>query len=124
MNDAPPPAKEYKLVALRDCPLPESLRVSALMALVCFWFRAAMLAPVDKRKLINCFVAALLEPAYTWRRRCGCQMTRGVWPWLASSDGYDAIDYGLLWQSLETRVPGLLATVEQMLQDLDSSGKK
>jgi uncharacterized protein with HEPN domain len=39
------------------------------------------------------------------------------------SHGYDAIDYGVLWQSVETRVPRLLATVEQMLKDLDS-GKK
>ncbi len=27
MNDAPPAAKEYKVVALRECPLPESLRI-------------------------------------------------------------------------------------------------
>jgi hypothetical protein len=27
MKDAPPPAKEYKVVALRECPLPESMRV-------------------------------------------------------------------------------------------------
>jgi len=27
MNDAPPAAKEYKVVALRECPLPDSLRV-------------------------------------------------------------------------------------------------
>jgi DNA repair protein RadC len=27
LNDAPPTAKEYKVVALRECPLPESLRV-------------------------------------------------------------------------------------------------
>ena len=35
------------------------------------------------------------------------------------SHGYDAIDYGLLWQAVETRVPGLLTTVDQMLNDLD-----
>jgi uncharacterized protein with HEPN domain len=40
------------------------------------------------------------------------------------SYGYDAIDYGLLWQSVETRVPGLLATVEQMRKDLDSGRKE
>ena len=39
------------------------------------------------------------------------------------SHGYDTIDYDLLWQSVETRVPGLLATVEQMLKDLDSCEK-
>ena len=27
LNDAPPTAKEYKVVALRECPLPESLRI-------------------------------------------------------------------------------------------------
>ena len=35
------------------------------------------------------------------------------------SHGYDAIDYGLLWSAVETRVPGLLVTVAQMLKDLD-----
>ena len=34
------------------------------------------------------------------------------------SHGYDAIDYDLLWQAVQYRVPGLLATVEQMLKDL------
>jgi len=54
-------------------------------------------------------------PAVDWRGIAG--MRDRV------SHGYDAIDYGLLWQSVETRVPGLLVTVEQMLKDLDS-GKK
>ena len=36
------------------------------------------------------------------------------------SHGYDTIDYGLLWSAVETRVPGLLATIEQMLQDLSA----
>ena len=54
-------------------------------------------------------------PAVDWRGIAG--MRDRV------SHGYDAIDYGVLWQSVETRVPGLLATVEQMLKDLDS-GKK
>lgn len=36
------------------------------------------------------------------------------------SHGYDAIDYDLLWQSVETLVPGLLVTVDQMIRDLDS----
>jgi uncharacterized protein with HEPN domain len=35
------------------------------------------------------------------------------------SHGYDAIDYGLLWQAVERRVPGLLAMVERMLKELD-----
>ena len=35
------------------------------------------------------------------------------------SHGYDSIDYGLLWSAVETRVPGLLATIAQMLKDLD-----
>jgi uncharacterized protein with HEPN domain len=51
-------------------------------------------------------------PAVDWRGIAG--MRDRV------SHGYDAIDYGLLWQSVETRVPGLLVTVEQMLKDLDS----
>jgi uncharacterized protein with HEPN domain len=36
------------------------------------------------------------------------------------SRGYDAIDHRLLWQSVETYVPGLLATVEQMLRELEN----
>ena len=54
-------------------------------------------------------------PAVDWRGIAG--MRDRV------SHGYDAIDYGLLWQAVETRVPGLLATIEQMLKELDS-GKK
>jgi len=49
-------------------------------------------------------------PAVDWRGIAG--MRDRV------SHGYDAIDYGLLWQAVETRVPGLLITVEQMLKDL------
>ena len=49
-------------------------------------------------------------PAVDWRGIAG--MRDRV------SHGYDTIDYGLLWQAVETRVPGLLATVEQMLKDL------
>jgi uncharacterized protein with HEPN domain len=33
------------------------------------------------------------------------------------SHGYDAVDYDLLWRSVETRVPGLIITVNQMLSD-------
>ena len=51
-------------------------------------------------------------PAVDWRGIAG--MRDRV------SHGYDAIDYGLLWQSVETRVPGLLSTVEQMLRDLEA----
>ena len=54
-------------------------------------------------------------PAVDWRGVAG--MRDRV------SHGYDAIDYGLLWQSVETRVSGLLATVNQMLKDLDSDRK-
>lgn len=54
-------------------------------------------------------------PAVDWRGIAG--MRDRV------SHGYDTIDYGLLWQAVETRVPGLLVTIEQMLKDLDS-GKK
>jgi uncharacterized protein with HEPN domain len=55
-------------------------------------------------------------PAVDWRGIAG--MRDRV------SHGYDAIDYALLWQAVETRVPGLLVTVEQMLKDLDSSKKE
>jgi uncharacterized protein with HEPN domain len=50
-------------------------------------------------------------PAVDWRGIAG--MRDRV------SHGYDGIDYILLWQAVETLVPGLLVTVEQMLKDLD-----
>lgn len=37
------------------------------------------------------------------------------------SHGYDGVDYDILWQAVERRVPGLLAAVEQMLQDLEGA---
>ncbi|MHB8523322.1 MAG: HepT-like ribonuclease domain-containing protein [Limisphaerales bacterium] len=40
------------------------------------------------------------------------------------SHGYDALDYAILWDTVSDDVPGLLATVEQMLKDLDSGKKK
>ena len=49
-------------------------------------------------------------PAVDWRGIAG--MRDRV------SHSYDAIDYDLLWQAVETRVPGLLVTIEQMLNDL------
>jgi uncharacterized protein with HEPN domain len=49
-------------------------------------------------------------PAVDWRGIAG--MRDRV------SHGYDSIDYDVLWQSVETRVPGLLTTVSQMLADL------
>jgi len=36
--------------------------------------------------------------------------------------GYDGIDYEVLWNAVHQRVPGLLATVDQMLGDLESLG--
>jgi uncharacterized protein with HEPN domain len=48
-------------------------------------------------------------PAVDWRGIAG--MRDRV------SHGYDTVDDGLPWSSVETRVPGLLATVEQMLKD-------
>jgi uncharacterized protein with HEPN domain len=36
------------------------------------------------------------------------------------SHGYDTVDYGLLWSAVESRVPGLLVTLGQMLQDLEA----
>lgn len=32
--------------------------------------------------------------------------------------GYDSIDYEILWKAVETQVPGLLMTLNQMLNDL------
>lgn len=50
------------------------------------------------------------HPAVDWRGIAG--MRDRV------SHGYDAIDYDLLWQAVETRVPGLIETVDQMLDEL------
>lgn len=36
------------------------------------------------------------------------------------SHGYDGIDYATLWDRVHDDLPGLLATVEQMLQDLSA----
>ncbi len=41
----------------------------------------------------------------------------GMRDWV--SHGYDAIDYGLLWQAVEKDVPVLLVTIEEMLKDVD-----
>ena len=35
------------------------------------------------------------------------------------SHGYDAIDYATLWDTVREDIPGLLATVAQMLKDLE-----
>jgi len=35
------------------------------------------------------------------------------------SHGYDDVDYQVLWDAVQKDVPALLATVEQMLKDLD-----
>ena len=40
------------------------------------------------------------------------------------SHGYDTVDYDVLWKAAQERVPGLLATVGQMLRDLESGGGK
>ncbi len=40
------------------------------------------------------------------------------------SHGYDDVDYQVLWDAVQKDLPVLLATVEQMLKDLDSGGKK
>lgn len=36
------------------------------------------------------------------------------------SHGYDAVDYDLLWQAVETHVPQLLGVVERMIEELES----
>jgi uncharacterized protein with HEPN domain len=38
------------------------------------------------------------------------------------SHGYDAIDYEILWKAVQEQLPDLLATVEQMLRDVDERG--
>jgi uncharacterized protein with HEPN domain len=40
------------------------------------------------------------------------------------SHRYDAIDYATLWDIVQDDIPGLLATVGQMLEDLDSGDKR
>ena len=55
-------------------------------------------------------------PAVDWRGIAG--MRDRV------SHGYDGIDYATLWDTVRDDLPGLLATVEQMLQDLDSGEKE
>jgi len=53
-------------------------------------------------------------PAVTWKLVAG--MRDRV------SHGYDVVDYGTLWKTVEKDVPVLLATVEQMLKDLEKGG--
>jgi uncharacterized protein with HEPN domain len=48
-------------------------------------------------------------PAVDWRGIAG--MRDRV------SHGYDSVDYELLWQAVQNRIPGLLAVVDQMLSD-------
>jgi uncharacterized protein with HEPN domain len=55
-------------------------------------------------------------PAVDWRGAAG--MRDRV------SHGYDAVDYDLLWQAVQKRVPVLLVTVEQMLKDLENASGK
>jgi uncharacterized protein with HEPN domain len=40
------------------------------------------------------------------------------------SHGYDDVDDQVLWDAVKTDVPVLLATVGQMLNDLEASGEK
>jgi uncharacterized protein with HEPN domain len=40
------------------------------------------------------------------------------------SHGYDAIDYATLWDTVQDDVPGLLATVERMLAEMEAAHKK
>lgn len=35
------------------------------------------------------------------------------------SHGYDAVDYSILWDTVQKDIPGLLVTVEEMLKDLE-----
>ena len=38
------------------------------------------------------------------------------------SHGYDQVDYSVLWQAVQTRVPELLVIVEKMLAELEQAG--
>jgi uncharacterized protein with HEPN domain len=40
------------------------------------------------------------------------------------SHGYDDVNYQVLWDAVQKDLPVLLATIEQMLKDLDSGGTK
>jgi len=40
------------------------------------------------------------------------------------SHGYDDVDYQVLWDAVEQDLPGLLATVEQMLRDVEGGPPK
>lgn len=40
------------------------------------------------------------------------------------SHGYDAIDYTTLWDTVRDDVPGLLATVEQMMGDMPPANRR
>jgi uncharacterized protein with HEPN domain len=40
------------------------------------------------------------------------------------SHGYDAIDYTTLWDTVRDDVPGVLATVDQMLEDLPPTSER
>jgi len=40
------------------------------------------------------------------------------------SHGYDDLDYEVLWDAVKTDVPVLLATIAQMLHDLETAGEE
>src|SRR5271169_1522579 len=40
------------------------------------------------------------------------------------SHGYDAVDYSILWDTVHNDVPGLHATVAQMLKELEATAKE
>jgi len=40
------------------------------------------------------------------------------------SHGYDDVDYQVLWDAVKTDVPVLLATIAQMLNDLETAGEE
>ena len=49
-------------------------------------------------------------PAVDWKGAAGLR------DWVAH--GYDGLDYNVLWKAAHDQLPGLCATVEQMLADL------
>jgi hypothetical protein len=71
MKDAPPAAKEYKVVALRECPLPESLRVCETPDNAADYWRLHITTNPYFNPECECFVVLLLN---TRRRVKGHQL--------------------------------------------------
>jgi hypothetical protein len=73
LNKAPPVAKEYKVVALRECPLPESLRVCENPDQAADYWRLNVATNPYFNPECECFVVLLLN---TRRRVKGHHLIR------------------------------------------------